>query len=76
MGRLLLVGHLCAGIGTGYPDRGGVPGGLLNVPGVVFADRLRNRVLEGQEVKAWGSSSGGRPVGCGDCCADCSAWRH
>ena len=29
MGRLLLVGHLCAGIGTGYPDRGGVPGGLL-----------------------------------------------
>ena len=43
---------LGAGIGTGYPDRGGVPGGLLNVPGVVFADRLRHRVLEGQEVRA------------------------
>ena len=31
---------------------GGVAGGLLNVPGVVFADRLRHRVFEGQEVRA------------------------
>ena len=50
--RKLVSWDLRAGAGTGHPDRRRVSGGVPDVSGGVSADRLWDRMHEGQEVRA------------------------